>query len=135
VHLRYFHDGMPNFRSFAQSYDAGAWTTWVWWNTVGGYARLDAITHRIDALISHVAGDTLLFSTEDQIGRVYRYDGSTAALVAEFALGSLRFIGDAYLDGVWKMLFSRCLIDTQNERIKFEIRAIDTAELVATFGS
>jgi hypothetical protein len=134
THLRYFHDPPPNSRSFAQSHDASSWTTWVWWDTVGGYATLPSVTHRIDAIISRTPGSTLLFSTEDQIGRVYEYNGSTATLVAEFALGSLRFIGEAYLGLTWKMLFSRCLIDTANERIRFEIRAIDTADLVATFG-
>jgi hypothetical protein len=136
--LRYFRD-MFNLRSFAQSYDSetDTWTTWVWWGTGGTEnASLTAVTRRIDALLSRDAGpatSTFLLSTEGEVGRVYEYDGTTGKLVAEFPLGSLRFIGEAYLDGVWRMLFSRCMADSGAGEIQFEIRAIDSADLVDAF--
>ena len=62
-----------------------------------------ALDHRIDAVLSQDAGPapaTYLLSTEDQVGRVYRYDGpGTEALAAEFPLGTLRFIGEINLAG------------------------------------
>lgn len=134
-HLNYYRD-FNYGRSFAQSYDGTAWTTWVWWGILPTEnAPLAAVTHRIDAVLSLDAGPgaSHLFSTEDQMGRVYRYDGSVAMLVAEFALGTLRFIGEANVGGVWKMLFSRCVVDYQNEQLEFEIRALDTAALLSTF--
>ncbi len=136
--LRYFHDE-PNVRSFAQSYDSfvDAWTTWAWWNTVSGNTKLTAVTRRIDAVLSAdagAAGSSFLFSTEDQVGRVYEFDGLTTTLVAQFPLGTLRFIGEFYgIDGVWRMLFSRCVVDTSRKQLTFEIRAIETADLVAAF--
>lgn len=136
--LRYFHDE-PNVRSFAQSYDSlvDAWTTWAWWSTVPAYAKLTEVTRRIDAVLSAdagAAGSSFLFSTEDQVGRVYEFDTLTTRLVAEFPLGTLRFIGECYgIDGVWRMLFSRCVVDTSRKQLTFEIRAIETADLVAAF--
>ncbi len=133
--LRYFRD-FTYSRSFAQSYNGSTWTTWVWWSTTPDYAKLTTVTHRIDAVLSADAGSgaSYLFSAEDQMGRIYRYDGSgTGELVAEFPLGSLRFIGEAYVDGAWRLLFSRCLI--QSGSLQLEIRAIPTVDLVATFAS
>jgi hypothetical protein len=133
-HLRYFHDAW-NTRSFAQSYDSRkeTWKTWVWSDNSGAGNGLSGITHRLDAVLTHVAGNSFLFSAEDQIGRVYEYDGTAAALVAEFPLGSLRFIGDAYVYGDWRMLFSRCLLDTSKRMLRFQVRSILTDDLVTTF--
>jgi hypothetical protein len=134
--LVYFRDS-DHGRSFAQSYDGSTWTSWVWWGTgATDNAPLTTVTHRIDAVLSNVIlpAASYLFSAENQVGRVYKYDGTgTATLVAEFALGTLRFIGEASVDGVWKMLFSRCVVDYQNEQFSFEIRAIDTVNLLSTF--
>jgi hypothetical protein len=143
-HLNYCHDFKTAFAtlgcSFAQSYDSRTeeWTTWAWWSATPDRVQLTAVTHRIDAVLSADAGaadSSYLFSTEDQIGRVYRYDGTGAGeQVAEFALGTLRFIGEANIDGVWRMLFSRCVVDFPAEQLRFELRAIDTADLLTTFG-
>ena len=140
-HLIYFRDFDKN-RGFAQSYDGDSWATWVWWSPLPEYKKLTGITHRIDAILSPDAGPgaSHLFSTEDGFGRVYRYDGTgTGELVAQFGLGTLRFIGEAYVTGSWQMLFCRCVVDEYSSdispgRFHFEIRAIATEDLVATFG-
>jgi hypothetical protein len=135
-HLNYCHDFNAPGRSFAQSFDGKKWTTWTWWSTVPGYAKLTGITHRIDTVLSTDAGPgaSHLFSTEDQIGRVYRYDGTgDGELVAQFGLGPLRFLGEAYIGASWRMLFSCCVIDYTNEQFRFQIRAIDTDQLLAAF--
>jgi hypothetical protein len=139
--LNYFRDFDKN-RGFAQSYDGRGWTTWVWWSAVPDYAKLTRITHRIDAVLSPAAGlgASYLFSTEGGIGRVYRYDGTgSGELVALFGLGTLRFIGEAYVFGSWQVLFSRCVVDDPGSdstpgSFHFEIRAIATTDLVSTFG-
>jgi hypothetical protein len=139
--LNYFRDFDKN-RGFAQSYDGDSWTTWVWWSAVPDYAKLTGITHRIDAVLSPDAGSgaSYLFSTEGGFGRVYQYDGTgTGGLAAQFALGTLRFIGEAYVFGSWQMIFSRCVIDeastdTTPGTFHFEIRAIATEDLLETFG-
>jgi hypothetical protein len=138
-HLNYHRD-QDHVRSFAQSHNPqkDTWTTWTWWSSVPDRAKLTGIDHRIDAVLSMAAGPgaSHLFSTEDGIGRVYRYDGSGAGeLVADFALGPLHFIGEAYVGAEWRMLFSRCVLDYQRQQFRFEIRAIDTDLLLATFGS
>jgi hypothetical protein len=136
-HLNYHLDA-DHVRSFAQSFDGKKWTTWTWWSTTPDYAKLTGITHRIDAVLSMAAGPgaSHLFSTEDQIGRVYRYDGTgTGELVAQFALGPLQFLGEAYIGPEWRMLFSCCVIDYQNDQFRFQIRAIDTDQLLARLGS
>ena len=135
-----YHRDQDHFRSFAQSYDPDTetWITWTWWSSIPDYAKLTGIEHRIDAVLSMAAGPgaSHLFSTEDGIGRVYRYDGTgTGELVAQFALGPLHFIGEAYIGAEWRMLFSRCVPDYQRQRFSFEIRAINTADLISTFGS
>ena len=90
----------------------------------------------LNAVLSLDAGPgaSHLFSTEDQIGRVYRYTGTGAGeLAAEFALGPLHFIGEAYIGTEWRMLFSCCVIDYTNEQFRFQIRAISTDQLLAAF--
>jgi hypothetical protein len=52
--------------------------------------------------------------------------------VTEFALGTLRFIGEMYLDGEWQLVFTRLM--PTGDRYYFEIRTIKTADLVSTFG-
>jgi hypothetical protein len=134
VYLR----AINNNRSFAQSYDGTRWKTWVWWGIQPSEnAALANVTHRIDAALNVSIlppPESYLFSAEEQVGRVYKFDGVSATLVAEFPLGPLRFIGEAYIDGVWRMLFSRCILDTGQNRIRFEIRALATVDLLTTFG-
>jgi hypothetical protein len=138
--LIYFRD-QANERSFAQWREWDGWHAGAWRGTDDGLGYLDVddsvkLDHRIDAVLSQDAGPapaTYLLSTEDQVGRVYRYDGpGTEALVTEFALGTLRFIGEMYLDGEWQLVFTRLM--PTGDRYYFEIRTIKTADLVSTFG-
>lgn len=148
-HVVYVRDSDPaNFRSFAQWINAeGRWITWTW-QPPGpvNSTELTGIDHRIDTVLTvdpawgwH-AGSYLL-STEDDTGRVYRYDGSgSGVLVAEFGIGSLGFIGEMYtpVDTVWewRLLFSRAIVDRTSDplQVKFEIRAIRTRDLLSAFG-
>ena len=134
-HLVYARD-YPNVRSFAQAWDGDSWTTWAWWAPPTN-EQLANVTHRIDAVLSEdnlaPMPKSYLFSSEDQIGRVYRYQPLVEnTLVAEFPLGALRFIGWACIDGNWRLLFSRTIV--AGNRFQFEIRAIGRDELLATFG-
>jgi hypothetical protein len=137
--LIYFRDE-ANTRSFVQWHDWDGWRAAAWRGTAGiGPEEIDdavKLDHRIDAVLSQDAGpvpSSYLFSTEDQVGRVYRYDGiDTETMVAEFPLGTLRFIGEMYLDGAWQLVFSRLML--AGEYRYFEIRSLRTADIITTFG-
>ena len=101
-----------------------------------------SIDHRIDAVLTTdpIWGwpvGSYLLSTEKQIGRIYYYNGiDTEALVAEFGLGTLHFIGQVMLNGEWQLIFTRSRIDrtTNPATIRFEVRGIYTRDLLAEFG-
>jgi hypothetical protein len=134
--LVYFHDA-ATMRSFAQWPTPEGWQTRAWWGTTPAERqKLADITHRIEAVIDPSAGGdgaTYLLSTEDQIGRVYRYDGAAHSLVAEFPLGTLAFIGEVFIGGTPMLVFSRAVFLPTGNDISFEIRAIRTAAVVSTF--
>lgn len=137
-HLGYLHDSQ-NGRSFAQWMDWDGWRTWTWWGTIAGErAQLAGVTHRIDAVLTTLPEwgwdpGSYLFSSEKQVGRLYRWNGvDTEALVAEFPLGSLAFIGEMYLDGEWQLVFSRKVLS--GDSMYFEVRGISTKDLISTFG-
>lgn len=133
-------------RSFAQLPQDDGWHTWAWrGNLVTTPAEFDqpvAVDHRIDAVLPVDPGwgwpaGSYLLSTEKQIGRIYRYNGpGTAALVAEFGLGTLHFVTQAYLGGEWQLVFSRTLVNsTANPtNVRFEVRGLYTKDLLAAFG-
>lgn len=148
-HVVYVRDSDPaNFRSFAQWLNGdGRWITWTW-DPPGpvNSTELTGIDHRIDTVLTvdptwgWPAGSYLL-STEDGMGRVYRYDGSgSGVLVAEFGIGLLGFIGEMYTlldtDSQWRLLFSRTIVERTADpmRIRFDIRGIRTRDLLNLFG-
>jgi hypothetical protein len=139
--IAYYRDEF-NGRSFAQwrEWD-GRWITWTWKGPPAppvDWEELPAIDHRIDAMITHVAGSSLLFSSEKQVGRIYEYLGFAIppTLLAEFPLGELRFIGEMYttFDEVtwgWWLLFSRTVLS--GDSVAFEIRAITIDGAITAF--
>jgi hypothetical protein len=142
-HVNYARD-TGRTRSFAQWLEDNAWRTWAWKGS-GVQPPIDideavGIDHRIDAVLTPDAGwdfGSYLLSTEKQIARIYYYNGpGTESQVAEFGLGTLRFIGEMYLNGEWQLLFSRALINDQSETpsMRFEIRGIYTRDLLNAFG-
>jgi hypothetical protein len=124
---QYFYDSdssrAPN-RSFVSWFDAAGstWKSAAWWGTTGsGDWMILPITHRIDALLS--TGE--LLSTEGGMGRVYSRDGTR--LGNPFPLGSLRFIGEAYVAGTARAYFSLCL--PYDEQLHFNVYWIRTNRL------
>jgi hypothetical protein len=144
-HVNYARDEAQG-RSYAQWIEDDAWRTGAWKGTIGtGVTEIDgaaSIPRRIDAVLTvdPIWGWTpasYVLSTEGQIARLYSYNGvGTASLIAEFGLGTLRFVGEMYLDGEWQLVFTRSLLDYQKNplRIRFETRGIYTKDLLALFG-
>jgi len=145
-HLTYARDSGQE-RSFAQWKDGDGWHTGAWkGSTLTPLSDIDNavnIPHRIDAALttSPIWGwpiGSYLLSIEKQVGRVYHYDGiDTETLVAEFGLGTLRFIGEMYVDGEWQLLFSRSLLldrEADTLQVRFEILGIYTRDLLNAFG-
>jgi hypothetical protein len=145
-HVNYARDAVM-IRSFAQWMVDDVWHTGTWKGTNDGMGFADfdepaGIDHRIDAVLTTdpIWGWTFgsyLLSTEKQIARVYYYNGpGTGARVAEFGLGTLRFIGEMYLNGEWQLLFSRAVLDQQSNtiQVRFEVRGIFTKDLLTAFG-
>jgi hypothetical protein len=114
----------PN-RSYVSWYDTtkGAWQAHTWWENPPG-TRLDkplpTVTSRIDALLS--TGE--LFSTEGGTGRVYDREG---AVLAQFPLGTLQFIGEELVGGVARSYFSLFL--PYDEALHFNVYWIRTDQL------
>lgn len=143
-HLLYFRDP-DNQHSFAQWPMGSGWETWIWFGPAGpaNAELLPVASHRIAAVLSQDAGPapaTYLLSIEKQEARIYKvlWDGSEFidSEVAGFSLGTLRFIGEMYTqvagDWNWYLVFSRSLVE--GDTLRFEIRALKTEDLVATFG-
>ena len=88
-------------KSYVSWYDAATgWKCLSWKGTATiESVMLTGVTHRIDALLTN----GMLFSTEDGVGRLYSAEG---VLEAQFPLGSLRFVGERFIDGVPTAVFS-----------------------------
>jgi hypothetical protein len=124
----YYYDPVPAVpRSYVSVWSSpmaqGAWSTWVWTDSVPSYSRLSGIDHRIDALLT--TGE--LFSTEGNTCRVYDPNTPTGNLEAEFTLGDLRFVGEVYVAGVPTMLFSHAV--WFNRQVSFDVYSIPTSQL------
>lgn len=143
-HVNYARDAVE-CRSYVQWIEKDAWRTGAWAGSTAGPTDIDDVVdipHRIDAVLTTNvawgwAPGSYVLSTEDQIGRLYSYNGiGTEQQVAEFGLGTLRFIGEMYLNSEWQLLFSRALVDRTKDppTMRFEIRGIYTKDLLAEFG-
>ena len=124
----YYYDPVPAVpRSYVSVWSSpmapGAWSTWVWTDSLPTYSRLSGISHRIDALLT--TGE--LFSTEGNVGRVYDPTTPTGTLEAEFPLGDLRFVGEVYVAGVPTMLFSHAV--WFNKQVSFDVYSLPTSQL------
>jgi hypothetical protein len=124
----YYYDPVPAVpRSYVSVWSSpmaqGAWSTWVWTDSVPSSSRLSGIDHRIDALLT--TGE--LFSTEGNTGRVYDPTTPTGHLEAEFTLGDLRFIGEVYIAGIPNVLFSHAV--WFNRQVSFDVYSIPTSQL------
>ncbi len=111
--------------SYASFYSNGAWQCWRWiYNAADPpnpfQTRLTGVTKRIDALLT--TGE--LFSTQDDVGRVYDSEGN---LRADFHLGGLKFAFEAYIAGVAHVFFSQMYVI--EEQIYFNVYSIKTTKL------
>ena len=90
-------------KSYVSWYDAATgWKCLSWKGTATiESVMLTDVTHRIDALLTN----GMLFSTEDGVGRLYSAEG-VGVMEAQFPLGSLRFVGERFIDGVPTAVFS-----------------------------
>jgi hypothetical protein len=89
---QYFHNE-DLLRSYVSWFDtaAGSWKC-ISWDGPGPVVTTSLpITHRIDAVLTNGQ----LFSTEDETGRLYQANGDE---VSTFPLGSVRFVGERYID-------------------------------------
>jgi hypothetical protein len=143
-HVNYARDAVE-CRSYVQWIEDDAWRTGAWAGNIAGPTDIDDVVnipHRIDAVLTtNVAWGwtpgSYILSTEDQVGRLYYYNGiGTEKQVAEFGIGTLRFIGEMYLNAEWQLLFSRALLDRTADppTMRFEVRGIYTKDLLAEFG-
>ncbi len=124
----YYYDPAPSRtpqRSFLSWYDEAnaRWRCWTWWGVSPWQGKeLTGVSHRVDALLT--TGE--LFSTEGDVGRLYDRDG---ALAATFPLTGLRFVGEYYVDGTPRVLFSQLLF--YDGRPWFNVYSIPTAGMSA----
>ncbi len=123
----YYHDPDPSRTHYGYvSYYSGGWQTWRFLiPNAAETTRITAIDKRVDALLT----TGRLFSTQDQIGRVYDPTG-TGREITHFDLGNLVFLYEAYDNStppVARVYFSQTLIS--NEEMAFKVYSIPTSEL------
>jgi len=116
-------------KSYASWFDAaaGGWKCVSWKGTASvEYAILPGVTRRIDALLS----TGRLFSTEDEVGRVY---SETGVEIAAFPLGALRFVGERCVNGAPLVLFSlaRTVRENTSDVLSVDIYSIKAVDLEA----
>jgi len=126
----YYYDPVAG-RSYVSVWNSPAgpagWSTWVWVDnlTVPTHWQLTTIANRVDALLT--TGE--MFSTEGNVGRVYDPASAAGTLEARFTLGTLRFIGEAYVGATPMVLFSQAL--WINRELTFNVYSIPTSQLAS----